>query len=59
MPEVASGQPITMDGGRLNVPDQPVIPFIEGDGIGPDIWAAAVHVFDSAVKKAYGEKRRI
>jgi hypothetical protein len=38
----------------LSVPDDPVIPFIEGDGIGPDIWAASVRVFDAAVEKAYG-----
>jgi isocitrate dehydrogenase len=43
----------------LNVPDEPVLPFIEGDGIGPDIWAASVGVFDSAVAKAYGSDRRI
>src|SRR5690606_32460050 len=41
------------------VPDHPIIPFIEGDGIGPDIWAAAVRVFDAAVEKAYGGKRKI
>jgi isocitrate dehydrogenase len=45
--------------GRLVVPDRPVIPFIEGDGIGPDIWAAAVRVFDAAVEKAYGGARAI
>ncbi len=45
--------------GKLNVPDQPTIPFIEGDGIGPDIWKASVRVFDAAVKKAYGGKRKI
>jgi len=45
--------------GGLNVPDDPIIPFIEGDGIGPDIWAAAQHVFDSAVSKAYGGERSI
>ena len=39
----------------LKVPDNPIIPFIEGDGIGPDIWAAAVRVFDAAVEKAYNE----
>jgi len=39
---------------KLNVPDQPVIPFIRGDGTGPDIWAASVRVFDAAVEKAYG-----
>src|SRR5881396_1119907 len=44
---------------RLNVPDQPVIPFIRGDGTGPDIWAASVRVFDAAVEKAYGGKRKI
>ncbi|MBX7159319.1 MAG: NADP-dependent isocitrate dehydrogenase [Acidimicrobiia bacterium] len=51
---------ITMSGdGRLVVPDDPVIPFIEGDGTGPDIWAASVRVFDAAVAKAYGGDRRI
>jgi len=45
--------------GKLQVPDQPVIPFIEGDGTGPDIWAASVRVFDAAVEKAYSGKRRI
>src|SRR3954467_14439461 len=44
---------------RLNVPDQPVIPFIRGDGTGPDIWAASVRVFDGAVQKAYGGKRKL
>jgi isocitrate dehydrogenase len=43
----------------LNVPDEPIIPFIEGDGTGPDIWAASVRVFDAAVEKAYGGQRRI
>jgi isocitrate dehydrogenase len=50
---------ITFNNGKLNVPDQPVIPFIEGDGTGADIWAASVRVFDAAVKKAYGDKRKI
>lgn len=54
-----SGQQITMHNQKLVVPDNPVIPFIEGDGTGPDIWAASVTVFDSAVEKAYGGKRRI
>src|SRR5262245_23748155 len=45
--------------GRLNVPDDPIIPYIEGDGTGPDIWRASVRVFDAAVAKAYGPKRRI
>ncbi|MCK4698805.1 MAG: NADP-dependent isocitrate dehydrogenase, partial [Bacteroidales bacterium] len=44
---------------ELKVPDNPIIPFIEGDGIGPDIWAAAVRVFDAAVEKAYNGKRKI
>ncbi len=45
--------------GKINVPDQPVIPYIEGDGVGPDIWRASVRVFDAAVEKCYGGKRRI
>jgi len=53
------GTRITFTEGRLNVPDDPVIPYIEGDGTGPDIWKASVYVFDSAVEKAYGGKRRI
>ncbi len=54
-----SGQKITIQNGKLNVPTNPIIPFIEGDGIGPDIWAAAVRVFDAAVEKAYGSSRKI
>ena len=50
---------ITMNDAGLQVPDQPIIPFIEGDGIGPDIWAASVRVFDASVEKAYGGKRKI
>ncbi|HUH06417.1 MAG TPA: NADP-dependent isocitrate dehydrogenase [Egibacteraceae bacterium] len=50
---------ITMGSAGLEVPDNPIIPFIEGDGTGPDIWAASVRVFDSAVEKAYGGRRRI
>jgi isocitrate dehydrogenase len=50
---------IRMREGRLQVPDAPIIPFIEGDGTGPDIWAAAVRVIDAAVQKAYGGRRRI
>jgi isocitrate dehydrogenase len=50
---------ITMGTDRLEVPDDPIIPFIEGDGIGPDIWAAASRVFDAAVERAYGGDRRI
>jgi isocitrate dehydrogenase len=45
--------------GKLDVPDQPIIPYIEGDGVGPDIWKASVRVFDAAVKKCYGAKRKI
>ena len=55
----AQGEKITVAGGQLRVPDQPIIPFIEGDGTGPDIWRAAVRVFDAAVHKAYGAKRKI
>lgn len=54
-----SGTKITLDNGVLNVPNNPVIPFIEGDGIGPDIWAAAQRVFDAAVEKAYNGERKI
>ena len=50
---------ITIASGKLQVPDNPVIPFIEGDGTGPDIWRASVRVFDAAVEKAYGGKRRV
>ncbi len=55
----ANGQKITMHKGTLQVPDHPIIPFIEGDGTGPDIWRASVRVFDAAVKKAYGGKKSI
>ena len=55
----AQGSLITMQGGKLAVPDDPISPFIEGDGIGPDIWRASVRVFDAAVAQAYGGKRRI
>jgi isocitrate dehydrogenase len=50
---------ITMGPGGLSVPDDPILPFIEGDGIGPDIWAASVRVFDAAVDKAYGGNRKV
>ncbi len=53
------GKLIRMHEGRLEVPDTPIIPFIEGDGTGPDIWAAAVRVLDAAVQQAYGGRRRI
>src|ERR1700759_4261727 len=53
------GQPIQMKNGQLAVPDQPIVPFIEGDGTGPDIWRASQRVLDAAVQKAYGGKRKI
>ena len=53
------GSKIQMDNGKLLVPDNPVIPFIEGDGIGPDIWKASVRVFNAAVEKAYSGERKI
>jgi len=53
-----AGDPITMSGGVLQVPDQPILPFIEGDGTGPDIWRASRAVLDAAVKKAYGGKKK-
>jgi len=55
----AEGRKITVANGKLQVPDQPIVPFIEGDGTGPDIWRASVRVFDAAVAKAYGGKRKI
>ncbi len=53
------GEKITLKNGVLTVPDQPIIPFIEGDGTGPDIWRASQAVFDAAVEKAYGGKKKI
>jgi isocitrate dehydrogenase len=53
------GETIRMENGSLHVPDQPIIPFIEGDGTGPDIWRASKRVLDAAVEKAYGGDRRI
>ena len=53
------GEKIVNDNGNLRVPDNPIIPYIEGDGTGPDIWAAAVRVFDAAVEKAYDGQRKI
>ena len=53
------GEKITVTDGTLHVPDHPILPFIEGDGTGPDIWRAAQHVFDNAVAKAYGGQRTI
>ncbi len=54
-----SGEKITMNEGRLNVPNNPIIPFIEGDGTGADIWKASVRVLDAAVEKAYGGTKKI
>jgi isocitrate dehydrogenase len=55
----AEGQPIEFREGRFAVPDRPIIPFIEGDGTGPDIWRASKAVFDAAVEKAYGGQRKV
>ena len=54
-----SGGKITIVGGKLTVPENPILPFIRGDGTGADIWAASVRVFDAAVEKAYGGKRKV
>ena len=54
-----AGGKISVQKGKLSVPDNPIVPFIRGDGTGPDIWAASQHVFDAAVAKAYGGKRKI
>jgi isocitrate dehydrogenase len=54
-----AGGKISIQNGTLNVPDNPVLPFIRGDGTGPDIWAASQRVFDAAVQRAYGAKRKI
>jgi isocitrate dehydrogenase len=60
METLMTGEIIQYDrDGKLNVPYQPIIPYIEGDGVGPDIWKASVRVFDAAVKKCYGVKRRV
>ncbi len=55
----AGGEKITIKGGKLQVPDKPIIPFVEGDGTGRDIWRASERVFDAAVQKAYGGKRKV
>jgi isocitrate dehydrogenase len=55
----AGGEKISIKEGKLNVPDQPILPFVEGDGTGRDIWRASVRVFDAAVQKAYGGNRKI
>jgi isocitrate dehydrogenase len=56
---VPAGDKISISNGKLNVPNNPVIPFIRGDGTGPDIWASSVRVFDAAVQKAYGGAKKI
>ena len=55
----ANGDTITVDNNKLNIPDNPIIPFIEGDGIGPDLWFATKMVLDAAVEKAYGGAKKI
>ena len=55
----AGGAKITTKDGKLQVPDNPIIPFVEGDGTGRDIWRASVRVFDAAIQKAYGGKRKV
>src|SRR6202045_160465 len=59
LPVPANGARITYSNGRYTVPDNPILPFIEGDGTGRDIWKASVRVFDAAVEKAYKGKRRV
>jgi isocitrate dehydrogenase len=54
-----NGERISFSNGRLQVPSRPIIPFVEGDGTGPDIWRASVRVFDAAVEKAYGGERKV
>src|SRR5258707_4250996 len=54
-----TGGKISISAGRLTVPENPIIPFIRGDGTGPDIWAASVRVFDAAVEKAYGGRKKL
>jgi len=53
-----AGGKISIQNGKLTVPTHPILPFIRGDGTGPDIWAASQRVFDAAVQKAYGGARR-
>ncbi|HKW28784.1 MAG TPA: isocitrate/isopropylmalate family dehydrogenase, partial [Verrucomicrobiae bacterium] len=54
-----AGGKISVQNGKLSVPANPILPFIRGDGTGPDIWAASVRVFDAAVQKAYGGKHTV
>jgi isocitrate dehydrogenase len=55
----AQGEKIVMENGKLKIPDQPIVPFIEGDGIGPDIWRASKRMLDAAVEKSYSGQRKI
>jgi isocitrate dehydrogenase len=55
----SGGASITMTNGVMQVPENPILPFIRGDGTGPDIWAASVRVFDAAVERCYAGKRKI
>ena len=55
----ANGAKINYSAGKYQIPDNPIVPFIEGDGTGRDIWKASVRVFDAAVEKAYKGKRRV
>ena len=57
--KIPAGEKITISHGKLQVPDRPIIAFIEGDGVGPDIWAASVRVLDAAVEQAYKGRRKI
>ena len=57
--KIPAGEKVTISHGKLQVPDHPIIAFIEGDGVGPDIWAASVRVFDAAVEQAYKGRRKI
>src|SRR5689334_13907968 len=57
--KVPAGDKISISGGKLQVPDNPILPYIEGDGTGPDIWRASVRVLDAAVDRAYGGKKKI
>jgi hypothetical protein len=59
VPVPANGAKIQYAGGEYQVPDNPIIPFIEGDGTGRDIWKASARVFDAAIEKAYSGKRRV
>ena len=57
--KIPAGEKITISHGKLQVPENPIVAFIEGDGVGPDIWAASVRVLDAAVAQAYKGRRKI